>query len=369
MVDRHLKEARQMIKAHVRMVWLVLVGILGVGLLVGTTQLATAQDMTPVRFMVANPVINLGHTQLAVAQQKGYFADANLSVEYLTSDGTVATVQALASGTADMGQVDTLSIDAALSRGVTDIVAVCSYVANNIYYLAVPADSPIQEVADLKGKKIGLSSLGTGVFYNARVMLEQAGLDWESDVEFVTIQQPAAQLDALVSGTVDALSIIDVSVATFQNQGEELRTFQPAGPIQWQWNVVGVRRAFLEENPEAVAAVCRSILQAEVYVVTNPAAALQQFKDWGGDTGTTPDEQSINIIKFRADQGFRTYPEGDDRWGWINVEAMPELAALYFELGQLESEVDVANAYTTELLDQIQPNVEEAMAEANQDAS
>ncbi len=328
---------------------------------------ARAQDLTPVRFMVANPVINLGHTQLAVAQQKGYYAENGVSVEYLTSDGTVATVQAMAGGTADMGQIDTLSLDAALSRGVQDIVAVCSYVANNIYYMAVTDASPIQQVADLKGKKIGLSSLGTGVFYNAQVMLQEAGLNPEADVEFVTIQQPAAQLNALVSGDVDALSIIDVSVATFQNQGEQLRTFQPTGPMQWQWNVIGARRDFLEANPEAVAAVCKSIQQAEAYVVASPAAALEQFKAWGGDVGTTPDEQSINIIKFRADQGFRTYPEGEDRWGWINIDAMPELADLYLSLGLLEAEVDVSNVYTSELLDQIQPDLERATSEAEQD--
>jgi NitT/TauT family transport system substrate-binding protein len=319
--------------------------------------------------MVANPVINLGHTQLAVAQQKGYFAEENLEVEYLTSDGTVATVQALAAGTADMGQIDTLSLDAALSQGVTDIVAVCSYVANNIYYLAVLDESPIEQVSDLAGKRIGLSSLGTGVFYNARVMLQEAGLDPDADVEFVTIQQPPAQLNALASGDVDALSIIDVSVATFENQGETLRTFQAGGPIQWQWNVIGARRDFLEANPEAVAGVCRAIQQAEVYVVTNPAAALAQFKAWGGDVGTTPDDQSMNIIRFRAEQGFRTYPEGDDRWGWMNLEAMPELAALYQTLGLLEAEVDVSDAYTLDLIDQIQPDAERAMTEANEDAA
>lgn len=355
-------------KRSIRLASVVITAMMLVALLAATATQSRAQDLTPVRFMVANPVINLGHTQLAVAQQKGYFSENNVSVEYLTSDGTVATVQAMAGGIADMGQIDTLSLDAALSRGVQDIVAVCSYVANNIYYLAVLDGSPIEQVADLKGKRIGLSSLGTGVYYNAQVMLQEAGLNPESDVEFVTIQQPAAQLNALVSGDVDALSIIDVSVATFENQGESLRTFQAGGPIQWQWNVVGARRAFLEENPEAVAAVCQAIQQAEVYVVTSPAAALAQFKAWGGDVGTTPDDQAMNIIRFRAEQGFRTYPESEDRWGWMNVEAMPELAELYLSLGLLEAEVDVSNAYTLDLIDQIQPDIERATTEANADA-
>lgn len=349
---------------YARLVSLVVTAFVLSAMMLGLAPRTEAQDATAVRFMVANPVINLGHTQLAVAQQQGYYTEKNVNVEYLTSDGTVAVVQALAGGAADMGQIDTLSLDAALSRGVQDIVAVCSYVANNIYYLAVPDASPIQQVSDLKGKKIGLSSLGTGVFYNAQVMLQEAGLNPESDVEFVTIQQPAAQLNALLNGEVDALSIIDVSVATFENQGETLRTFQPTGPMQWQWNVVGARKAFLEENPAAVAGVCQAIQEAEVLVVSDPAAALEQFKAWGGDVGTTPDDQAINVIRYRAERGFRTYPEGENRWGWMNVGAMQELADLYLSLGLLEGEVEVSNAYTLELIDQIQPANAAAAPEA-----
>lgn len=321
-----------------------------------------------VRFMVANPVINLGHTHLAALQQKGYGKEANVDVEYLTSDGTVAVVQALATDSADMGQTDTLAIDAAVTQGVDEVMAVCSYVANNIYYLVVREDSPIEQISQLKGKKIAVSSLGTGVFFNARVMAEDAGLKPETDIEFVTIAQPGAQLDALVKGTVDALSIIDVTIATFENQGVKLRKFQPTGPMQWQWNVVAARKSFLDRNPDAVAGACKAIQQAEVYVQTSPKAALKQFRDWGGDVGTTPEEQSINIIKFRADAGFRTYPEGNNRWGWMNVDKMDELADLYFKLGLVKAQTSVKKAYTLDLIDRIQPDVQRARSEAEKDA-
>jgi NitT/TauT family transport system substrate-binding protein len=320
-----------------------------------------------VRFMVANPVINLGHTQLAVAQQKGYYKDAGVDVEYLTSDGTVATVQALAAGGTDMGQIDTLSLDAAIAQGVNEVEAVCSYVANNIYYLAVPESSSIRQLSDLRGKKFGVSSLGTGVYYNAKVMLQQAGLDPDKDAEFITIAEPPAQLDALNKGTIDALSIIDVSIATFQNQGAQLRTFQPSGPMQWQWNVVGARKSFVQDHPDAVAATCRAIQQAEVYVVASPKAALAQFKAWGGDVGTTPDAQSMNIINYRAQAGFKTYAEGNQKWGWMNVDEMDDLANLYQQLGLLKAPISAKPAYSIALLDKMQPDTAKAKAQADAD--
>jgi NitT/TauT family transport system substrate-binding protein len=300
--------------------------------------------------MVANPVTNLGHTHLAVAEQQGYYKDAGVKVSYLNSDGTVAVVQAVATGGTEMGQADTLSLDAAVAKGVTNVKAVCSYVANNIYYVVVKSDSSISDVSQLKGKKIGLSSLATGVYYNARVTLQNAGIDPDSDVTFVTIASPAAQLDALNKGTVDALSIIDVSVGTFKNAGTELRVFQPTGPMAWQWNVVVANTDFIASHPDAVAGVCKAIQEAEVFVHANPAAALTVFKDWGGDSGGVPDDQAVNVIKARSDPGFKSYPDGDNQWGWINVDEMNNLADLYNELGLLDKKVDVSGYYTTELL-------------------
>lgn len=326
---------------------------------------SAAAEATDVVFMVANPVINLGHTQLAVAQEMGYYEEGNVEVEYLTSDGTVAAVQAIATGSADMAQSDTLAIDAALAQGVDNVVAVCSYVANNIYYIVVPEDSDIESIADLEGARIGLSSLATGVFYSARVTLENEGIDPETGVEFVTIAEPAAQLNALETGDVDALSIIDVSVGTFENQGVDLRTFQAGGPMQWQWNVVVVNRDFLEANREAVASVCRGIQMAQHFVVTSPEAAVAAFADWGGDTGGVAEELATNVVRNRAEPGFKTYPEGDDKWGWMNVDQMDELAALYLELGLLESEVDVSGAYTNDLIDDMQFDAAEVAEQAN----
>lgn len=315
-----------------------------------------SEDGEPVRFMVANRVINLGHTQLAVAEEKGYYGDKD--VKYLTSDGTAATVQSVASGTADMGQADTLSIAAAAAKGVQNVTAVCSYVAANIYKLLVLESSDISSAEDLKGKRIGLTSLGTGTYYNAVLALKSVGLT-EKDVRFVTIGSPQAQLDALKAGQVDALSSIDVSVGTFKNLGAELRALDFGGSTTWQWNVIIARNDVLEERRADVAAVCKGIQQAELFVTKDPAAALSVFKDWGGDVGTLSDEKNINIIKARSTTGFVTHSESGDKWGWLPVEEMGGLADDYQQLGLYEKKVDVSEMYTNDLLDDIQPDAQQ----------
>lgn len=303
--------------------------------------------------MVANRVINLGHTQLAVAETNGYYGATH--VKYLTADGTAATVQSVASGTAEMGQADTLSLDAAAAKGVHNVTAVCSYVAANIYQLLVTKSSSIRSAKDLKGKRIAMTSLGTGTYYNAVLALKSAGLT-EKDAKFVTIGSPQAQLDALKSGKVDALSSIDVSIGTYRNQGAELRTLDFGGSTKWQWNVVIARNDVLKKRRAAVASVCKGIQQAELFVTKDPTAALSTFKKWGGDVGTLPDTQNVNIIKSRSTTGFVTYPEGKDKWGWLPVNQMDALAEDYRQLGLYDKNVNVSPMYTNELLDDIQPD-------------
>ncbi|MQA81598.1 MAG: PhnD/SsuA/transferrin family substrate-binding protein [Streptosporangiales bacterium] len=331
--------------------------MLGVALAVAGTALVGCSDSdstsAPVRFMVANRVINLGHTQLAVAAENGYYGKSE--VKYLTSDGTAATVQSIASGTADMGQADTLALAAAAAKGVKSVTAVCSYVAANIYQLLVSDSSDIRSVKDLKGKRIGMTSLGTGTYYNAVLALKSVGLT-EKDVKFVTIGSPQAQLDALKKGQLDALSAIDVSIGTFQNLGAKLRTLDFDGATKWQWNVVVAKNDFLKKRPDAVAAVCKGIQSAELFVTKNPAAALASFKDWGGDVGTLSESQNINIIKSRSVTGFVTHPEGDDKWGWLPVDEMDGLAKSYQQLGLYDKPVVVSSIYTNELLDKVQPD-------------
>lgn len=307
----------------------------------------------PVRYMVANRVINLGHTQLAVAKEKGYYGDVD--VKYLTSDGPPATVQRVASGVADMGQADTLALAAAAAKGVRNVTAVCSYVAANIYQLLVPKTSTVRSVKDLKGKKIGLTSLGAGTYYNAVLALKSVGLT-EKDVKFVTIGSPQGQLDALTAGKVDAVSSIDVTVGLYRNLGAKLRPLDFSGSTKWQWNVVVARNDVLKKRPADVAAVCKGIQQAELFVTKDPAAALSVFKDWGGDVGTLSDKQNVNIIKGRSSDGFVTHPEGNDKWGWLPVDEMPGLADEYQHLGLYEKKADVSAMYTNDLLDDIQPD-------------
>jgi NitT/TauT family transport system substrate-binding protein len=262
-------------------------------------------------------------------------------------------VQAVAAGTADMGQADTLSVDTAATKGVSNITAVCSYVAANIYSIAVPANSPIKTVADLKGKRIGLQSLATGVYYNAEVLLDQAGLS-PSDATFVTLGSSAALLHALQGGQVDAVATIDTDLGNYKNANFPVRVFQPSGPFQWQWNVVVANNAFLASHKAAVAGTCKAIQEGEYFAATYPADAVVDYQKYGGDTSGLSASQATAEVMARAKPGFKTYSAGGSQWGWINTSQMQSLANLYQSLKLYSTSPTVKSMYSDALVSRLQ---------------
>ena len=74
------------------------------------------------------------------------------------------------------------------------------------YGLAVPADSPIQKAADLKGKNIGMTSLASAGVVVARAQVAAAGLDPDRDVNIVVAGEGAQPAALIRNRQIDALS-------------------------------------------------------------------------------------------------------------------------------------------------------------------
>ena len=79
-------------------------------------------------------------------------------------------------------------------QGIKAKIFYTAYQTNG-YGLAVPADSPIQKAADLKGKNIGVTNMASAGVIIARAQVAAAGLNPDPDVTIVVAgegAQPAA---------------------------------------------------------------------------------------------------------------------------------------------------------------------------------
>jgi len=148
----------------------------------------------------------------AVAMKKGWYARAGIKVQLVSVAGSTDCVKLVATGDLPYSLPSIEPLPAAIQQGIKARIFYTAY-QGNIYGIAVPKDSPVRSIKDLKGKKIGVASMGSGGVHVARGLLAMNGLDPEKDAQIVVVGE-AAQAAALLRGDqVSALSLYDTQYA------------------------------------------------------------------------------------------------------------------------------------------------------------
>ncbi|WP_067687231.1 ABC transporter substrate-binding protein [Nocardia jejuensis] len=141
--------------------------------------------------------------------------------------------------------------------------------------LVTKADSGITDVADLKGKRVGIAH-GSWQTTLLLFALERAGLGW-ADIEPVdTDVHDGGAL--LLSGDLDAWvgaypGLTAVEAAT------ELHTLIDTESLFSHPSLWFTRRDFAERQRDALEAIIAALQESDAWIVENPRAAAQYFVD------------------------------------------------------------------------------------------
>lgn len=212
-----------------------------------------------------------------VLKQQGLLEKAlepqGIAVKWVFSQGSNRSLEYLNGGSTDFAS--TAGLAAVLSRANGAPINTV-YVASRPEWtaLVVPKDSPIQSLADLKGKKVAATK-GTDPFLFLLQSLQQAGLD-KNAVEIVHLQHPDGRV-ALERGDVQAWAGLDPLMAASELQaGSRLlyrnRDFN-------SYSVLSVTENFAKEQPELIKQVIAAYEQARQWAIANPDALAQLLAD------------------------------------------------------------------------------------------
>jgi NitT/TauT family transport system substrate-binding protein len=329
---------------------------------------ASAQTQT-VRVGWCAKTISSAAAPYAIATKLGWFEKDGIKVEVVPLPGSTDCMKLVATKElqAALPSVEPLAI--IRPQGVKAKFFYTAY-QSNIYGIAVPADSPIKTVTDLKGKKIGVTSMASAGVIVARALVKQAGLDPDKDVSIVVAGE-SAQTAALVnSKQVDALSQFDTQYALTANAGAKLRLFEHPEITNFPSNGFVALEEYLKDKRKEAVALGRGYARGTVFAMANPEAAIRilwevfpQTKSTGKDEATALRDDLITL-KARAEH-WRYEPVGAKRWG-ENVEKNYQ-AYLDWLLAQgiIKQKTDAKDIVTNELLDDINKfDVNAVMAEA-----
>jgi sulfonate transport system substrate-binding protein len=273
---------------------------------------------------------NGGDGSEELSKVTGAFDDAPYKVKFARFDYGPPLVQATASGDIDLGYVGTVPpITGAAKQFGFKIVATqhgtdLTKAAENII---VPKGSPIQTLADLRGKKIAIPQ-GSSAHGLALLALKSVGLK-PKDVELVYLS-PAAGATAFNTGKVDAWSIWNPPSAIAVKDGARILA-KGLPPIDQVNNYYVATDKSLNDPTRraALADVLTRIARIFNWAQQNPN---EYAKAIAKETGISLEDArtTVDAYQFRVTQ---VLPE--------DIKAEQDLSDAFFEAGEITKQVDV----------------------------
>ena len=254
------------------------------------TGAASAQD----RIRVGVPLFPTVSFPVFIALQKGIFEKNGLRAELIRINSEPTTYQALISGDIDATSGAPTGLIQSNLQGIP-VVSLGSW-DNHVSYTMVTKEK-IDDLAQLKGKKVGINRLGGKSSLVLRVMLEDAGLNTSKDVTLLQLGGSQERLAALMRGGVDAAPV-DFA---FEPKMKQMGLFLVKGKLTPFMNgPIAVTVASLKANRPKWVRFVKSYLEATAYMMTNREGSIDVLKRSIGLDDKETLEHTYNEMRARA---------------------------------------------------------------------
>jgi ABC-type nitrate/sulfonate/bicarbonate transport system substrate-binding protein len=217
-----------------------------------------AQELVKVPVQI--PAITPAVTAFAVARERGYYRQEALDVQLVVMPSGLGT-QALLGGNVKFSTAGGAGLMPIL-RGAPVRFMFTTF-SRPMFWLYSRSD--IRSVDSLKGKKVGVSSLGSGPDSLLREILKKHGLDGGRDVAIMPVGSGTARFYALQAGTVDAAMLSVPANLMAQEAGfRELVSCVDQEWVELQ-GTVNVTDQLLVSDPTLVEKFIRATLKGFIH--------------------------------------------------------------------------------------------------------
>lgn len=200
----------------------------------------------------------------------------------------------------------------------------------------------IESIADLKGRTVAASAPGTAPYFTLAWFLAKNGLSVK-DVRVVNLEPgPAAQ--AFLAGQNDAAMTYEPYLSTIRENPEAGRIIATTLDYPMIMDTVGCTPEFLEQHPDAAAALAESYFQALDYIEQNRDEA---YRIMGADVNQTAEAfgKSAGYLRWQGREENKAFFNGE-------IQAFSEEAgALLKEIGIIRAIPDTASLIDSRFVD------------------
>ncbi len=212
---------------------------------------------------------------LWMSKEKNYFQKYGIDPQLVQVRGAPVNIAALSSGDA---QFVCTNGSVALSAAAAGLdVVILATLMNNLNYDFV-ASPVIKKAADLKGKTVGVQSIGGGVWIGTMLALEHLGLDPQRDgIKILVVGDMLVLAQALETGKIDASVLIRTFSRPLRAKGFSLLADLYKDKIPVMRYALMSRRSFVRANPQLAEDVLKAVIEGIAYI-WNPANKQETAK-------------------------------------------------------------------------------------------
>lgn len=211
-----------------------------------------------------------------VAWKKGFFEKHGVKVQdYIFTAGGSETFQAVVSGNLDFGFLSHEAVVRGQEQGL-DVRSIGA-VYPEFWALQVSNDlrDQVDSIKDLKGRKVGVSKVGSGSWAFLSFYAAQQGLDPQRDLEILQLGGISNIVTALRSGKIDAavtwepgtsqmlLSDVAFNLVDLHSVDDQKRVFGVPNTLS---QVVAAKESVLKNNPDMARGVVAGLADAYKWI-------------------------------------------------------------------------------------------------------
>ena len=224
----------------------------------------------------------LYYLPLTIAEQLGYFKAEGLEVTIVDFAGGSRALQAVVGGSADVvsGAFEhTVNMQ---FKGQRMRAFVLQGAAPQIVLGINPKTmAGFKTLADLKGKKVGVTAPGSSTNVMLNFVLAKAGLK-PSDVSVIGVGAGNGAVAAMRAGQIDAMSNLDPVITLLQRSGD-LKIISDTRVVAESEKVFGgpmpaaclyAMQSFISSNPNTTQALANAIVRADKWIQKAGAADI-----------------------------------------------------------------------------------------------
>jgi len=195
-----------------------------------------------------------------VAEEAGLFQKYNLDFQlvYIASSG-MATA-AMLGGDAELALTGGVGFVRAFVGGASEIVFIGAI--KNVMTQSVLAGGEIKRMEDLKGKKVGVSRIGSNTHHFTIQAMKRSGMDPARDVTFIQTGGEFETLAALARGAIHGATMTAPADARAISQGFHYVVYGPDLRIPYLATDFVARRSSIAKRPQVIGQFMKAMAEA-----------------------------------------------------------------------------------------------------------